>query len=78
VCYNESLFTPFVNVHTLSENELTIVTAYFDIGKFQKKRLRKGFRTPELYRKWFTVFAQIKNPVVAYFDDAEYADYARS
>ena len=72
--YNDSL-TPPVNLNTLSENELTIVTAYFDIGKFRKDA--KGFRSWQLYRKWLTVFARIKNPVVAYFDNADHADAMR-
>jgi len=52
------------------------VTAYFDIGKFQKGR-GGGMFTPQLYRKWMTVFAQITNPVVAYFDDVDHAAFMR-
>jgi len=73
VWYNESATLP-VNFSTLSENELTIVTGYFDIGPFRKGRRP---RTSQSYRKWFTVFAQIKNPVVAYFDNPDDAALMR-
>lgn len=33
--------------------------------------------TPQLYRKWLTIFAQIENPVVAYFDSAKHASLMR-
>jgi len=74
VWYNESI-TPPVNTGRSSENELTIVTAFFDIGKFQKGQ--EGIRSSQLYRKWLTVFARINNPVVAYFDNATHADLMR-
>ena len=73
--YNESVTAP-VNFDTLSENELTVVTAYFDIGVFQKGP-GGVFFTPHLYQKWMTVFARIKNPVVAYFDNADHAAMMR-
>ena len=72
--YNES-YSPF-RIDRLSENELTIVTAYFHIGEFQKGGGGSKF-TPQLYRNWMTVFAQIKNPVVAYFDNASDASLMR-
>jgi len=75
VWYDES-FSASVNLDALSEKELTIVTAYFDIGSFQKGPGGRMF-TPELYRKWLTVFAQIRNPVVAYFDSANHAAVMR-
>jgi len=73
VWYNESV-TLSVNFNTLSENELTIVTAYFDIGPFRKGRRN---RTSQWYRQWLTAFARIKNPVVAYFDDPDDAALMR-
>ena len=72
--YNDSIAPP-ANLSTLFKNELTIVTAYFDIGKFQKGN--EGTRSWLLYRKWLSVFAHIKNPVVAYFNNAEHADLMR-
>jgi len=75
VWYNKSHLPP-VNFDTLSHNELTVVTAYFDVGPFQK-----GPGGPMLsshtYRKFMTVFAQIKNPVVAYFDSSDHAALMR-
>lgn len=68
--YNESF--PPVDFDTLSDEELTIVTAYFDIGEFQKGYGGSMF-TPKLYQKWLTIFAQIKNPVIAFFDNADHA-----
>jgi len=73
--YNES-FSASVNFSTLSEKELTVVTAYFDIGSFQKGP-GGGIFSPQLYQKWLTVFAQIRNPVVAYFDNADHAALMR-
>jgi len=64
-----------MNLSALSQDELTIVTAYFDIGKFRKDR--RGYRSSLLYRKWLTVFARIKNPVVAYFDNTTHAAFMR-
>lgn len=69
--YNRS-HSPPIDFDTLSENELTVVTAYFDVGPFQK-----GPGGPLLgshvYQKFMTVFAQIRNPVVAYFDSSDHA-----
>ena len=65
-----------VNFNKLSENELTIVTGYFEIGAFQKG-FGGNIRTSKAYKKWLTVFARIKNPVVAYFDNAANADLMR-
>jgi len=75
VWYNDSHIPP-VDFNTLSESELTIVTAYFDIGPFQKGAGGVYF-SAQLYRRWLTVFAQIKNPVVAYFDNADHAALMR-
>jgi len=68
--------SPSFHMDDLSETELTIVTAYFDIGEFQKGA-GGGMFTPQLYRKWLTIFAQIENPVVAYFDNADHASLMR-
>ena len=67
---------PPVNFDRLSENDLTIVTAYFDIGVFQKGP-GGVLVASQVYRKWLTVFAQIRNPVVAYFDNADHAALMR-
>jgi len=73
--YNEPFLAP-VNFDTLSQKELTIVTAYFDIGSFEKGA-GGGMFSPTLYRKWLTIFAQIRNPVIAYFDNPDHAALMR-
>lgn len=47
---------------------LTVVTAYFNLGSFQKGGPSNIF-TSSLYRKWMTVFACIENPLVVYVDN---------
>jgi len=58
---------PDVDIDRLLSDELTVVTAFFDIGPFQK-----GPGGPTLssaaYRRWMSVFARLDNPLVAYFD----------
>jgi len=67
--HNES-YSPPINFDELSRNELTVVTAYFNIGEFWKGA-GGALMSPRVYRKWLTVFARIENPVVAYFDNAD-------
>ena len=54
---------------------VTVVTAYFDIGSFQKGFKKSHVVTPDLYKKWFKIFSRIKNPVIAYFDTEETKRY---
>ena len=58
---------PDIDIGRLLSDELTVVTAFFDIGPFQK-----GPGGPTLsssaYRRWMSVFARLDNPLVAYFD----------
>ncbi|CAH1797482.1 unnamed protein product [Owenia fusiformis] len=49
-----------------SSDEITIVTAYFDIGSVRFDGKKK--RTPSMYKEWMKVFSRVANPVVAYFD----------
>ena len=56
-------------------NEVTIVTAYINIGQFQKGESQFSIFTPQLYRKWMGIFGKITNPVVAYFNDESYYLY---
>lgn len=73
--YSQS-FPAHVDFDTLSEKELTVVTGYFDVGLFQKGAGGPTI-SPQIYRKWMTVFAQIRNPVVAYFDSYSHATLMR-
>ena len=49
-------------------HDITIVTAYLNIGSFQKGEGDQVFK-PETYRKWIKVFHQVTNPVIAFFDN---------
>ena len=64
------------NFHNLRD-DVTIVTAYFNIGSFQKGGLRSQVFTTQLYRNWMKIFNRIDNPVVAYFDDVNDLEYFR-
>lgn len=67
---------PAIDVNRLSPDELTVVTAFFDIGSFEK-----GAGGPTMssavYRRWMSTFARISNPIVAYFDQISDADLMR-
>ncbi|XP_050404519.2 uncharacterized protein LOC126820538 isoform X2 [Patella vulgata] len=54
------------------ENNITVVTAYFNIGEFQKGL--SGKYTPDLYVKWMTTFQYLINPLVVYVDEQKMAD----
>ncbi|ELT92801.1 hypothetical protein CAPTEDRAFT_214404 [Capitella teleta] len=49
-------------------DDVTIVTAYFNLGRFQKGDTQPANFTPFLYHQWIHVFARIQNPVIAYFE----------
>ena len=51
-----------------------MVTAYVNIGRFQKGEGRTYF-TPDLYHKWMTIFDRINNPVVAFLESEEDVKY---
>jgi len=56
------------NTVVVLEDDVTIVTAYFNIGSFAKGSQSQIF-TSSLYRSWMSVFSAIDNPVIAYFDN---------
>lgn len=56
----------------VEDPDVTLVTAYFNIGSFPKGTRTQIF-TPTAYKQWMRMFAKITNPVVAYFDDASVA-----
>ena len=61
-------------------DEITVVTAYFDLGKFSKGG-GNHYYTPKLYRDWMKVFGRMKNVLVAYLekdDDVRYFKALRS
>ena len=55
-------------------DELTVVTAYFNIGKFPKAS-PNAFFTPQLYQHWMTPLSRIDNPMVAFFDNDDDINY---
>ena len=58
------------NISTLDiplRDELTVVTAYFNIGSFPKGFANVKF-TPDTYTRWLQIFDRIESPVIAYFD----------
>ncbi|KAK6182308.1 hypothetical protein SNE40_010021 [Patella caerulea] len=54
------------------ENEITVVTAYFNIGSFRKGHDTK-FDT-KLYKSWMKTFQYLHNPLIVYVDDQEVAE----
>ena len=56
---------------TSMEYEVTVVTAFFDIGPFEKN-IYEGIRTPSYYTKWLSVFEYLNNPLYVYVDSIEY------
>jgi len=49
---------------------MTVVTAFFDLGSFQKGNSGPQF-TPDLYRQWAQVFARLESPTVIFVDSEE-------
>lgn len=60
-------------VQNVSElcDDVTVVTAFFNIGSFGKS-INSSLRRPKRYRHWMSVFARLNGPVVAYFDTDEF------
>ena len=53
---------------------VTVVTAFFDIGKFGKDSLSIS-RTPETYLKWAKTFKYLLNPLVIYTDSPNFYNH---
>jgi len=54
------------NKSSLSD-DLTVVTAYFDLGKIHKGN-GNLYYTSQLYRDWARVFARLNSPTVIFVD----------
>ncbi|XP_064639394.1 uncharacterized protein LOC135494952 [Lineus longissimus] len=52
------------------DTEVTVVTAYFDLGSFEKGSPNNVF-TKQKYYGWMKTFQNIQNPLVGYFDTNE-------
>ena len=55
-------------------DDVTIVTAYTNIGSFYKGSRQKSYTT-NLYYRWMRVFRYIRNPLVVFFDHTTDAKY---
>ncbi|CAL1538627.1 unnamed protein product [Lymnaea stagnalis] len=56
-------------------SEITIITAYYNLGKLNKgKKFGLGGYTPERYKSWMSVFGRIDNPLIVFTDSQEIVD----
>ncbi|GAB1600911.1 uncharacterized protein LOC115210986 [Argonauta hians] len=55
------------NTRNLS-NEITVLTAYFNIGSFAKGSPGLSY-SPNVYYKWMSVFSNLSNNLIVYTDD---------
>ncbi|XP_041359897.1 uncharacterized protein LOC121376156 [Gigantopelta aegis] len=60
-----------IDIHRFSEisalsTEVTVVTAYFNIGAFAKDL--SGPRTPSVYHRWMSIFGRLDNPLIIFSD----------
>ena len=53
-----------INLH----HDVTVVTAYFDIGSFEKGD-KSNIYTPNQYTKWMSTFKFLDNPLYVYVDN---------
>ena len=59
--------------HDLSE-EVTVVTMYLALGTVSKG-CGRNFRSPDIYYRWMATYQQIRNPVIAFFDNDTVMEY---
>jgi len=74
---NATLFTgneTAANLARRLSDGLTVVTAYFNIGEFQKGNGGAQF-TPRRYREWARVFARVDSPTIIFVDCDETRRY---
>ena len=62
--------------HSSQLSEVTLVTAFFDIGSFQKGT--EQIFAPSKYIEWIRAFEYIENPLYVYVDSEKYADIFRN
>lgn len=56
--------------------EVSVVTAYFNLGPLNKKS-EEGKYTPDLYKRWMATFRWLDNPLVVFVDQEDTATYFR-
>ena len=71
---NYHVYTEDFVPDTSKTAEVTIVTAFFDLGSFEKGD-RNHVYTPNKYKEWMSVFENIKNPLYVYVDSEEYKTF---
>ncbi|ESO92613.1 hypothetical protein LOTGIDRAFT_162529 [Lottia gigantea] len=59
-------------------DEITIVTALFDLGLVKKGHGVLDYHSPYKYKEWVRPFSKLTNPVVIFVEDDEIAKYVRS
>lgn len=64
----------YQDVWTNTNRSLTVVTAFFNLGKFPKGSV-SNIRTPESYKVWMSVYKYLKNPLIIYTDSKKFADF---
>ena len=57
-----------------TNRSLTVVTAFFDLGKFPKGSF-SNMRTPDSYKNWMGVYKYLQNPLIIYTDSKKLAQY---
>ncbi|KAK7094237.1 uncharacterized protein [Littorina saxatilis] len=55
-------------------NEVTVVTAYFNIGQLDKSAPGEGRYTPNLYKKWMASFGYLDNRLIVFADAQDTVD----
>ena len=60
------------------DGSITVVTAYFDLGSFQKGGDKKNIFTPNLYLGWAKTFNYLMNPLVVYTDSTRFKNWMQN
>lgn len=66
----KKIYQRMTNHANSMSSEVTIITAYFNIGNLNKGGMF-GQYTPEKYIKWMSVFGRIDNPLIVFTDSTE-------
>ena len=65
-------FSASISKQGADNDNITVVTAFFDIGVFQKGSSPKTKFSPMLYFQWARIFKYLVNPLVVYTDSKEF------
>jgi hypothetical protein len=64
----------FPQLESRDNNDVTVVTAYFNLGAFQKGRAEADLTyTPLTYYEWAKTFRYLRNPLIVYTDSKLFA-----